>query len=537
MSLIQHIRTVAAGLAATLLAVACGGLDVEFPPEQPDGYLTLLRYYQKGEEFVSCKSMDITTLLTFGYSTLSLKHSDLEVHDCTATGRPPICVDDTGSYWLIGGKNSWIGYHKGFLDKDAQPVYLYFDAEGLHLFISNGNVLDFPKLDASFIPETFVVPTVYISYGSGSISKDTYKDMEIIINDPSSHYSEATRMTAKGQIKGRGNSTWGMPKKPYRIKLSEKAEVLGMPANKDWVLLANYADKSLLRNTTAMQVSRILEFPWTPRSRQVELYLNNTYMGVYDLFEHKEVAKEKVNIEKQDWYLEIEQTIDEKYYFYTSKGVPIQVKHPSEPTSEQLAYIKGYFKDFEAALFGSSFKDAAKGYAAYIDVESFVDNYIIEELSKDIDGNVRKSSFLTLCEGGKLRFYHQWDFDLAFGNADYFPGNANGPTGWWIKDYGTNSTKNNGWYWRLFQDPAFVGKVKQRWAEVYPDLVNVPKYIDKAKSEMGYATTRNFNKWKILNTYVWPNVKVTGSYDKEVEYLESFYNDRLEWLNNNLPKL
>lgn len=528
---------IAAATAAMLLAFACDEMEVSYPPVQPEGYIALLGIYRSGQEFVSCKSMEITTLLTFSGGTLSLRHSDLEVHDCTSGGHPPICVADNGKCWLISGEKTQIGYHKGLSDEEAQPVYLYVDDEGLHMFISNGNVIDFPKMNETFFPQTFTVPTIHITCGSGSISKDTYKDMQIVVKDPDSHYSDIMNLSASGQIKGRGQSTWNMPKKPYRIKLSEKASLLGMPANKDWDLLANYADKSLLRNTTAMQVSRILNFPWTPRSRQVELYLNNVYMGVYDLFEHKEVAKEKVNIGKEDWYLEIEQNIDETYWFYTSKGVPIQVKHPGEPSTEQMNFVKGYFKDFETALFGSSFKDPNKGYAAYIDVDSFVDNYIIEELSKDIDGNVRKSSFLTLCSGGKLVFYHQWDFDLAFGNADYFPGNGNGPTGWWIKDYGTNSTKNSGWYWRLFQDPAFVAKVKARWAEVYPSLLDVPKYIEKAKAELGGTPTSNFKKWNILGKYVWPNVKVTGSYDAEVEYLESFYNARLEWINQNLPNL
>ena len=536
MRLPGRISAFVAAVAAVFLLHSCSGLDVEFPPEQPDGYIALLNIYNSGEEYCSFKSLELTTLLTFESRTLSVKHTEMEVHDCTSGGCPPVCVDDSGRYWLISGENSWIGYHEGLPNESAQPVYVYVDEETLHMLISNGNRIDFDKIDESLIPEKFMMPTVRITH-SGSIKKDTYVEGNVTISDPDRHYSQEMSFSLPMKIKGRGNSTWGMPKKPYRIKLSEKKEVLGMAANKDWVLLANYADKSLMRNTAAMKVSRILEFPWTPASRQVEVYINNSYCGVYDLFEHKEVAKEKVNIGKEDYYLEIEQTIDEPNYFWTSKGVPIQIKYPEELTSEQKEYVKKYFKDFESTLYGSNFKNATTGYATYIDVDSFIDNFIIEELSKDIDGNVRKSSFLTLEKGGKLKFYHQWDFDLAFGNADYFPDGNNGPTGWWIKDYGTSSTKGNGWYYRLFQDPTFVKKVQKRWDEVYPQLKKVPDFIEKSVTEMGDAPTRNFKKWNILGTYVWPNVKVTGSYAGEVAYLENFYKERLEWIDTNIDKL
>ena len=178
-------------------------------------------------------------------------------------------------------------------------------------------------------------------------------------------------------------------------------------------------------------------------------------------------------------------------------------------------------------------------------MDSLIDNYIIHELAKDIDGNIRKSSFLSWSgTTHKIRFCHVWDFDLSFGNADYFPwdmndcqGEPNGPYGWWIKDYGSNSTKGNGWYDRLFQDPAFVSAVQDRWAEVFPELKRMPEYLEKLVKEMGDAPERNFKKWDILGTYVWPNVKVTGSYEGEIRYLVDFYTKRLEWLDSKLYTL
>ena len=260
------------------------------------------------------------------------------------------------------------------------------------------------------------------------------------------------------------------------------------------------------------------------------------------------MTRNKVNIDLAagDMYLEIEQSIDAPCYFWTSRcGVPVQFKEPETPPAATQEWVRSFFNEFETALWGKDFKDPEKGYAAYIDVRSFIDNYIIRELAKDIDGNVRKSAFLTLLKSdGKLHFCHVWDFDLSYGNADYFPwdmdgcnGDPNGPYGWWVKDYNTASNKWEGWYNRLFQDPAFVAAVQDRWSEVYPELSRMPEYIDKLVKEMGEAPARNFSKWKILGTYVWPNVKVTGSYEAEISWLKYFYTNRLEWLDNNLYKL
>lgn len=533
------IQRIAAALVTSLLVLSCNKAEPYFPPVQPEGYLRLLEIYEAGEEFVSFKRMDVTTLLTFEESTLSLRNDVLEVHDCTATGHPPVCLNDGQTSWLVNGVDQKIGNHSALEDAKAQPVYLYVDSESLHIFISNRHHLHFVKhIDTGYRrPKKYTMPVVKITFDGTTVHKDSYSSGTITIDDPDKFYSDVAHLEIKMQIKGRGNSTWDMPKKPYRIKMDSKSEVLGMPASKNWAFLANYADKSLMRNNTAMEISRILEFPWTPRSRDVELYLNGRYQGVYSIFEHKETGKNKVDIADDEYYLELDETLGEPCWFWTGKGVPIVFKNPEEPSSQQIEDLKKYMQDFESALFGSAFGDPDKGYAAYIDVDSFVDNYIIEELAKDIDGNLRRSSFLTLRGDSKLTFYHVWDFDLSFGNADYFPNGENGPTGWWIKNRGTNSQLNSGWYWRLFQDKNFVAKVKRRWNEVYPQLEKVPNFIDMSVTEMGDAPSRNFQIWNILGIYVWPNVKVTGSYQKEVQYLKEFYNERLEWMNENINKL
>ncbi|MCQ2142465.1 MAG: CotH kinase family protein [Bacteroidales bacterium] len=188
------------------------------------------------------------------------------------------------------------------------------------------------------------------------------------------------------------------------------------------------------------------------------------------------------------------------------------------------------FTNFEKALRGNDFKDPEKGYAAYIDVDSFVNFFIVQELSKNIDGNCRKSSYMTKEKGRKLRFCHVWDYDMAFGVANFFPSNegqgGNGPTGWWVKCYGPGNNYKGGWYYRMFQDPAFVRKVRKRWNELYPELSRVPEYMDYEIARMGSsAIERNFDKWRILGS---------RTYEEHVKFLKDFYVTRLEWMNKEI---
>lgn len=531
-------KAIACFLAFALLA-ACGQKEpINEIPDQPQGYAQLLTAYQAGYVYQSArKSGDATTI--FFTNGRDIEVTGFRIHDCTSSKPSYVGLSKESGMWVIDGQLCGIRDHSYLPDEQAVPVYAYYD-NTLHIYVSNGTVIEFER-DHSNDPRKFTMPAVRVNTDGGAQIKDTenYVPGTASFEDPDKVYSDVSILQCRTQIRGRGNSTWGMPKKPYKIQLDEKNEVFGLDKNKSWCVLANYADKSLLRNMVGMEISRIMEFSWTPQMFNVEFYLNGRYQGVYTFSQHKKVDKNRVNIDTKNegYYLEIEQSIDEPCYFWTSKGLPILFKDPDNPTQEQQKYIKDYFNSFEAALFGPDFKDPVDGYRKYIDMKSFVDNYIIQELAKNIDGNTRKSSALTKEKGKKLEFYHVWDFDLSFGNADYFDGSVgNGPYGWWIKDFGPNG-RGSGWYPRLMQDPSFVKAVQNRWNELLPQLRTIPAFIDRTAAEMGDAPARNFNTWKILSIYVWPNVKVTGSYDAEVEYLKEFYTQRLEWLDKQINAL
>ena len=166
----------------------------------------------------------------------------------------------------------------------------------------------------------------------------------------------------------------------------------------------------------------------------------------------------------------------------------------------------------------------------------------MQEFCKPVDV-LRKSTFLTKTRGGKLAFCHVWDFDLALGNCSYLhadPGAEDGPEGWWVKTIAPWRMKT-GWYLRLFEDPQFCAAVKARWNEVKGDLAGLPDYIDKLQMKHRRSFDRNFERWPVIGTNIWPNSwpeeDLPTSYDAEVELLRNFCIQRLKWLDENINKL
>ena len=383
------------------------------------------------------------------------------------------------------------------------------------------------------IPSDFRIPVVHITTEDGKAidSKEDYVKASFRFEDPSRFYTDQKTVEVTGKIKGRGNTTWGMPKKPYRIKLDEKARLFGFPGDKDWILLANYNDKTLLRNILAMEISRLCGMSWTPRMLSVDVYLNGEYIGVYTFCDHKEVAPDRVNIEvatetdiEGGYYLEIEEAMDEPVCFKTVWDTPVMFHEPEKPTEAQQRYVKEWFNGFEHAL------ERVQGehdyaYRSYIDIPSFINYYIIQEITKNPDGNVRKSTYLTKEKGKPLEMYHVWDFDITLGNCDYT--DFEKPEGWQMRYVK--------WYNQLFFDPDFQKAVVDRWNELYSILLTqVPAFLDRQHALLAGAEARNFDRWQILGVKVWPNYYAFPTYGQEYAFLKEFYEARLAWLNNRI---
>jgi hypothetical protein len=394
-----------------------------------------------------------------------------------------------------------------------------------------------PAVPAAFLPQRVQLPVLRITTDNAApiVSKEVYitGQMSLVSN-----VAGAAAVNGGLQIRGRGNSTWDIhPKKPYRLKLTDKQPLLGMPSSKDWVLLANYSDKTLLRNAAALDLGTKMGFPWSPRSAFVEVYLNDRYDGVYQLMENIKVTKDRVNIDELaaadvgadritgGYLLEVDFREDGLTMHTSIDNLPIVFQSPEAPAPAQEDYIKGYINEFETVLHSSGFADPSTGYAAYIDVDSFVRWYLVNEVFRNVDANMWSSCWMYKPRGAKLFMGPLWDFDLAAGNANY--ADAFRTEGWHIR--------NAPWFSRLFQDPAFAARVKLAWNEIKADeLPAMFAGITASSASLQQPQLNNFQRWPILETYVWPNYTIPGNYAGEISYLNTWLTTRIAWIDRQI---
>ena len=364
------------------------------------------------------------------------------------------------------------------------------------------------------------LPIIYLTTDEPVTSKEEYVNGKFRL-DGWRNYESVDEMEMK--IRGRGNSTWAHPKKPYQIKLDSKRSLLGMEEDKKWLLLAEYSDKSLLRNHLAFYLSSRTTLRWTPSGRFAEVFMNGKHDGVYHVTEKVEEGSNRVNIGETGFLLEIDQPdrLDPDDVFFRTSTYLVNVKEPSldygDPEFEQ---IRQHINDFEDVLLGESFKDPVNGYAAYIDVDSFVDWFLVNEIAKNVDAQWYSSIFLHYVPGDKIYMGPIWDFDLGFGNVDY--ADATYPERWWVRW--------NTWISRMLEDPAFVLKVKERFASLDAQRPDTIKNIRTWSDELSLAQAQNDAIWQTLGRYVWPNPIFYDTYEQEVEHLVDWFDTRMDWL-------
>jgi hypothetical protein len=295
----------------------------------------------------------------------------------------------------------------------------------------------------------------------------------------------------------------------------------------------------LLRTEVAFKMGEILEdgLTWTPRSRHVQLYLNNVYQGAYQLVEAIKIDGNRVDIKEimkknpqRGYILEIDVREGESFHFTTTKGVVFNCSDPdedlddiiNEDTRTLFEKIRTDVQHVEDVLYADTFSNSEEGYRKYLDIDSFVDWYLVNEITKNNDAVFFSSVFMYYDEEQeKYCMGPVWDLDISLGNINY--NNNNNPEGFWIKD--------SRWIQRLFEDPYFGSLVKERWNTKKNELFTLPQYIDERTSYINDAQAQNFKKWGILGIYVWPNAVVPGSYQGEIDYLKFWLKDRLYWLD------
>ena len=329
-------------------------------------------------------------------------------------------------------------------------------------------------------------------------------------------------------IKGRGNSSWDFAKKPYRLKFNRKVSLLGEPEDKSWVLIANYNDKTMLRNQICFYMGKMSKLDWTPRAHFVELMLNGKYNGTYLLCEKVKVSKHRVNIGDDGLLLEMDAyaPYENDTRFFVTSHLPrvVSIKEPEcEFGDDTFNFAIDLMQEAENALFSDNFTDEEEGWRKYLDEESFIEWYLINEISKNADAVSWSSIFFNYKRGGKIKMGPIWDLDQTFGNCE--EGEiVQTPDGFHIT--------HMAWYARLFQDPLFVSRVKERYDYFYRQKEDIFREINENAQYLRYAVVENESKWHTLYTYSWKNPYIWGSYDNEVQFMKQWTNARMEWLKN-----
>ena len=519
------------------------------------------------------------------------------------------------------------------------------------------------------------LPIVYLKTDDAASidSKDDYVRGDTSV-DGGRNFDDFAEVSMK--IRGRGNSTWYThPKKPFQMKLDDKAEFLGMPNDKKWLFLAEYSDKTMLRNKISFEMGYLSNLDWTPQGRFAEVYINDEYNGTYNITQKVEESDNRVPLGDVGYLLELDQLSrldsDDVYFdsVVTDKFI-VNIKEPNlDLNSPEYVYVNTLINDFEKSISDSnsmssyfvveettsenvwdinlsqtmtlipdseytvSFKArssinrtiiaglglyhdpwtnvgepvglttawqtfslsqtttdfgddrsrilfdmggdqggqvwiddvsvltsdgielvtnggfqsggagweggaataenikihpvGAEGYAEYIDVDSFVDWFLISEITKNVDSMFFSSMFLNVMPGEKIKMGPLWDFDLSFGNVDY--ADSRYAEGWWVKYHP--------WYERLFQDPAFVEEVKVRFAFFKGNQDFILNKIDAYAEQLQWAQQENNDKWQTIGQYVWPNPVVFDTYQEEVDHMKEWYVNRMNWLESALDSL
>lgn len=371
------------------------------------------------------------------------------------------------------------------------------------------------------------------------------------IEDPWNEYSGF----AKVEI--RGESSQFFNKKSYAVETSDAdgqdldAAFLNFPEEEDWILYGPYSDKTLLRNVLTMKIGNELG-GYHSRTRMCEVFINDDYKGVYVIMEKIKRDKNRIDIAKLKT-TDIEgEELTGGYLFRIDKGnhpgwesnfgvvnawwIPIRFQYrypdPDSIQPEQETYIQTYVDDFEQAIANSPDFINSQGYhyTDYIELGTFVDNFIVNEVSRNLDA-YRLSTYFYKDKNSKIVAGPLWDFNLSFGNGDYCNGEAY--TGWMYEEYCGDG--NPFWWANMLADSLFLKTLKCRWSELRQNTLSTGyllNFIDSMATELELPAQRNFTRWPTLGSYVWPNPwPYPDTYEGEISNLKQWIINRMSWMD------
>ncbi|MET8204188.1 CotH kinase family protein [Micromonospora taraxaci] len=410
------------------------------------------------------------------------------------------------------------------------------------------------------------LPVVLIdSYGAGRPDRE-YLDATTMIFEPTSggttSLSAAPTLSTRAGFRLRGNSSATFEKTPFRVEFWDNEDddadypVLGMPADSDWVLRGPFPDKALIREALVYDLGREMGLP-APRYAFAEFYLNtdaapvgaSDYMGVYMFMETIKNSKDRLDLKQLDeddvtlpkiqggyiwkfeWMAAEEPTLPCTGPAATCWNY-LEVADPSPLQPQQRDWLRGHLQEFNDVLHSSNFADPTTGYRKYIDVDSFIDLMIVNELSREMDAYVRSSHFYK-DRDSKIFAGPLWDFDLSFGVGGFF---ANDQVSGWQHQQ-TRQPSANDWFAQLLRDPAFVNQARSRWQTLRRGLLSdaaLQTRINALATPLTNAAQRNFQRWPNLTspTVSFFRTPTSPTWQGQVQVMRDWMLRRAAWLDS-----
>ena len=441
----------------------------------------------------------------------------------------------------------------------------------------NWSVTFGPNVAAPFVFTSSNLPIVTINTAGQAIvdSPSIIATMGIVYNGVGAINNLTdvpTEYNGNVAIEYRGNYSQSLPQKPYALELRDlnnlelNVPLLGMPLEHDWCLIANYNDKVFMRNTLAYKLATEMGH-YATRSQFCEVLVNGSYQGLYVFMETIKRDNNRVDVSRLDPieisgldltggyilkndYWDASNSWQLAYHPIDHPNFNVNLVYdypkPSTIVPEQKTYIQGFINEFETALYSTNYADPAVGYQKYIDLDSFIDYFIVNELARNNDG-FKKSSFFhktkdNLTSIGKLYAGPVWDFDWAWKNINecsIFA--ATDGSGWAHKINDCNPDVNSpGWYVRLLQDPNFQNRLRCRWDDFRTTILSntvLNAYIDETAIYLNEAQARHFEKWGNLGISTGtPEVDADpATFACQITKFKNWINSRITWLDNNIP--
>ena len=434
-------------------------------------------------------------------------------------------------------------FHKFSIDKSDTLCFL----DSLMILKNNGGEIyvEQNNIDSiTFGTVDFKNAVLYINTEEGKeiTSRDTFMTCHFKMNGGTLFKS----FECNGKIRGRGNSTWlwidGLiyGRRPYRLKLNNKTEVLGMKNNKDWVLLSNWRDGSFMMNAFANELGRYLGFPFSCHNRFCEVYINNEYNGLYQLCEQIEKDDDRVDVGDGGAIISLDVDDGPEYspnngdnFWSSIYNLPVAVKYPKDEdlTTTRMEAIKQDFNDLESLVNKHFYEDVAKR----LDIKSLIDFLIVQELTCNVELDAPRSMYMYRDSFNVWHFGPLWDFDASFDFdwGDMYTGHTYYASQKLL--YGADPANNPNYSWgtrfflRMFKNKQFVTEYKNRWNEVKENIISsIFTRLDNYKVQIFSAQARNLLRWPIY----WRDGVTKINYDSEYSRLKKWLTTRITVMTN-----